>query len=276
MEKSRKILLLLFCLITSNLWSQKVPTNGQFCHNQDKGLECFSWYRFHFHLNNGELKDFHSSDSVLIYNVNQKILEINSRKGTIVLQLKENGVELISKKDSQLIYLPLSQKEDECDNSDSINLIKLNKLGGWGILPIVQKKCKIVGLQFPGVRNTVLTILFFRGVKNKILFWDFIFTGIEKNNEIAKIKFFSNDYDGLPASINLSHDQGFSVFDYKKPDQGTEVLFNSNGLPRTVLKVRDVLKTERKGYIIFTDVFEYSKKAKLGKSGISIQNCRCN
>lgn len=248
---------------------------GNFCHNKGSQLYCTSWLNYVLKFDNNKFKTFYTIDSSINYNSDSKRIQVIIPNDTMIIELKGTGVSLTTVRDNNVVFLPISDSESICDNEDHENLIRLNKIGNLGILPIIREKCKIKGLQLPIVKNNSISIFFFRGIDNKELFWDIIVNGLKGNyQDYNQVKLFTNEYDGQISSINLCFKNGGAA-DYKNVDPGTEISYNPNKSNIVTWKIRSVVETKLKDYVAFADLIEYDKKGKVKSAKMPVEQCFC-
>lgn len=253
----------------------KAQIEGNFCHNKARQLNCASWLNYILKFDSNKFKSFYTLDSSINYNAETKTIRVLISNDTLVIQLKENGVKLFTVRNDSTVFLSIAKGEVICDNEDEENLIRLNRIGNLGILPIIKEKCKLKGLQLPIIKTKSISIFFFRGVDNKELYWDIIVNGLKENyQDYNQLKLFANDYDGQVSSINFCFKNGGSA-DYKNVDPGTEISFTPNKSKNIIWKIRRVVETKLKDYVAFADLIEYDKKGKVKSAKIPVEQCTC-
>ena len=270
MKKNILVTIMLFCAV-----GLKAQIEGNFCHNKAKQLNCVYWLNYSIKFESNKFKCLYALDSSIYYNAETKIIRISIPNDTLVVQLKEDGVKLFTVHNDNTVFLPIAKGISICDNGDDRDLIRVNKIGNLGILPIIKEKCKLKGLLLPIIRNKSISIFFFRGVENKELYWDIIVNGLKENyQDYNQLKLFANDFNGQVSSINFCFKNGGSA-DYKNVDPGTEIAFTPNKSKNIIWKIRRVVETKLKNYVAYADLIEYDKKGKVKTFNIPVEQCSC-
>ena len=270
MKKNFVITLLVFCTVVS-----RAQIEGDFCHNQSRQLTCSYWLNYRLKFEDNKFNCLYTLDSSIYYDPKTKTIRVAIPHDTLTVELKRDGVELATGSNDNSVFLPISRSVEICDNKDEENLIRLNKIGNLRILPIINEKCKLKGLQLPLIQDKSISIFFFNAIEQDKLCWDIIINGLKGDyQDYNQIKLFADEFDGQVSSINFCYKNGGST-DYKNVEPGTEIIFTHNKTRKIIWKIRRVVETKLKDYVAYSDLIEYDKKGKVKAAKIRIDLCAC-
>jgi hypothetical protein len=267
MKKIFIFLVIIFVTTISVLNAQTITSSINVCHDKSKKIKYFNWLDYSMEFEMTNLSHFYTNDSSVQYNVSTKIIKLATIDGdTLSIQLKSNGVELQMLKNDSSLFMPISNDSAICYNNNEDLFLRLNHIGGIGILPIITNRCKFTGLIFPVIHNKHINLFFFTSLETKQLCWDIIVSGFED-----QVKIFTSD-NGQIESINLCYKNGVPA-NYKVVDPGIEIFYTQKKANNTLWKIRKVVETEYKGLFAYEDLIEYKKNGEVKSSKIKIKEC---